>query len=152
MSASANTVPKDSADWFKWVADRLRQLERHRHAGPDVLVATSGEVLQSVSVGWSIGTIRLQRARDVISFTVAVTRTGSTIVAATTSDIANVQIGTLLPGWRPAVGMPMSTTSTGPMTSGYVDTTGVFAVSAIVSDWTTGQARSLGGTWVAQDR
>jgi hypothetical protein len=156
-NATPNTVPKEPLDWFQWMAGRMRILERHRHASPDVTTTTSAEIFASVATGWTMGSVRITRAGDVISFSGTVTRSGATISGATAlndGNITNVAIATFADDWRPAVVQPLTTSTTGSMTTCYVDTAGIWAVSAVLPniDWVSGTARALGGTWIALHR
>jgi hypothetical protein len=152
--ASANVVPKDGPDWFQWVQSRLRLLERHRHAGPDIATTVQAEIFSAVASGWSISTCALVRAGDVVSFSATVQRTGTGLTSASDGNIGNSNIGTLQPEFRPNLAAPVTTTHTGFMATCYVDAAGLFTVSALPPSvpWNTNVSIALGGTWVAQKR
>lgn len=158
MTATPNTVPKDSGEWFSWVQSRLRVLERHRHTGSidNELTAlhTEAEVISSWATNFSLSGTGVNFLTDgtMAMLDVAILRSVSAVTGPADGNIGNVSMGYVLPQWAPAITSALCITGYGPITSGYIDTAGQLVVSAIGpgNTWPAGLVCSFAATYFLQ--
>lgn len=112
--------------------------------------ASSGIV--SIASGWRLEWQNGQRLGQVCTVAIRVTRTGGTISAGSSGNLANTLVATLTSVWRPFYQGPMSSTSTGQLVNGNANSDGKIYLTATVPnrDITKGSSITLAGTWVCK--
>lgn len=115
-----------------------------------VTEASAGVV--SAASGWRLEWQYGHRTGQVATVNFRVVRTGGTISGTAGGNIANTRIGTLSAVYQPYWYGQMGTTSTGVLTSAWVNSDGAMYLSATVpnNNINRGDVFTLGGTWVCK--
>lgn len=114
---------------------------------------SSGDVFATVdTTNWSITSINVVKWAKVATLYLVATRVGTAIASSASGDIANSTIGTLLPYLSVAgtnARVAMSSSSTGPVCSGGLTSSGILQLTAIPPGVgiAVGGTVSLGATW-----
>jgi hypothetical protein len=110
----------------------------------------SGYIATAITAasGWSVQAQGLRRVGNLALVHLSVTRTGSAVTVPADGNVANEQVATLPVGFRPVnTYQPLSSSSTGRVTSGAANTDGTVTLAATTpgSNIETGDTISLDG-------
>ena len=104
------------------------------------------------SVGFNVTLCKLYRYGNMVILEGMVERTGGSIGGTTSGNLSNLRVARLGSDWLPLDTVTLSTTSSGNMFSGYINSSGDVVYSATVPNegFSTGSSWSFGSTYISR--
>lgn len=103
----------------------------------------------TAATGWSFNTDVVVRTPFTVAVYINATRTGADINIGATGNIVNTVVANIAEVYAPKVSSPLTSSVTGKMHMGYINTTGDLTVSATIPNYgiLNGEEISLTGMW-----